>query len=145
MAQQTQFDALVAALQQGIAAQGHTSYLRGSALQFSRNYVKERCGFRVWQSLLWEFQPSTKQRSLTLSQAIAMYPGFDDVKPMVEQIGALENLVRDYELSAGKTYDRDLLMGPWEFYYVVRPRQSESTLQSVCQAQQTMGQRSKLF
>ena len=88
-----------------------TSYLRGSALQFSRNYVKERCGFRLWQSLLWEFQPSTKQRSLTLSQAIAMYPGFDDVKPMVEQIGALENLVRDYELSAGKTYDRDLLMG----------------------------------
>ena len=88
-----------------------TSYLRGSALQISRNYVKERCGFRLWQSLLWEFQPSTKQRSLTLSQAIAMYPGFDGVKPMVEQIGALENLVRDYELSAGKTYDRDLLMG----------------------------------
>ena len=40
-----------------------------------------------------------------------MYPGFDGAKPMVEQIGALENLVRDYELSAGKTYDRDLLMG----------------------------------
>ena len=88
-----------------------TSYLRGSALQFSRNFVKERCGFRLWQSLLWEFQPSTKQRSLTLSQAIAMYPGFDDLKAMVEQIGSLENLVRDYELSAGKTYDRDLLMG----------------------------------
>ena len=24
-----------------------TSYLRGSALQFSRNFVKERCGFRL--------------------------------------------------------------------------------------------------
>ena len=47
------------------------SYLRGSALQFARNFVKERCGFRLWQSLLWEFQPSTN---------------FEGTKPMVEQI-----------------------------------------------------------
>ena len=114
-----------------------TSYLRGSALQFSRNYVKERCGFRLWQSLLWEFQPSTKQRSLTLSQAIAMYPGFDDVKPMVEQIGALQNLVRDYELSAGKTYDRDLLMG---VLLRCAPKTIREHLTAVCQAQPTMGQ-----
>ena len=51
-----------------------------------------------------------------------MHPGFDDVKPMVEQIGSLENLVRDYELNAGKTYDRDLLMG-------VLPRCAPKTIQ----------------
>ena len=36
-----------------------------------------------------------------MSQAITMYPNFEGTKPMVEQIGVLENLVRDYEMSAG--------------------------------------------
>ena len=88
-----------------------TSYMRGAATQLSRNWSRERCGYRLYQSLLWEYQPATKQRALTLSQAIGMFPNFDGAKSMVEQIGSLENLVREYEIASGKTYDRDLLMG----------------------------------
>ena len=91
-----------------------TSYLKGPALQASRNLAEDRDGFKLWQILSSQFSPSTRQRSLALSQAISSFLAFGD-KGIQECITNLESLVKEFETTAGKRFDREIC---WVCFYV---------------------------
>lgn len=84
-----------------------TSYLKGPALQASRNLERDRNGFKLWKLLANQFALSARQRTLALSQAISSFPVFGD-KGVIECNTNLESLVREYESTAGKAFDRDI-------------------------------------
>ena len=68
-----------------------TSYLKGSALQSPRSLGTDRNGFRLWKMLLNQYSPSTRQRSLALSQTIAGFPAFSREKSLQNQLHRLSN------------------------------------------------------
>ena len=80
-----------------------SSYLRGVR---SHNKVKD--GFGLWYSLCHEYVPSTKQRSLSLAQALSSFPNFNNKLTLLENILQYEQLVSSYETSSGPVYPPDL-------------------------------------
>ena len=65
-------------------------------------------GFGLWYSLCHEYVPSTKQRSLSLAQALSSFPNFSNKLTLLENILQYEQLVSSYETSSGSVYPPDL-------------------------------------
>ena len=91
---------------------------RGVARKFFAilsSHLRGRCGSLVrahskgWYDSLGEFLPSTKQRSLSLAQALSQYPNFSGKQSMMESILQFEQLVQAYETSSSQTYPKDLM------------------------------------
>ena len=85
-----------------------TSYLRGKCAHIVRAGIKNKDGFKLWYDLIQEFQPTTRQRSLALAQALGAYPVFPKDKTALECILSFEQLVMQYEEASGGTYPDDL-------------------------------------
>ena len=98
--------------QQGVARKFFailSSHLRGRCGSLVRAHSKDKDGFALWYDLLSEFLPSTKQRSLSLAQALSQYPNFSGKQSMMESILQFEQLVQAYETSSSQTYPKDLM------------------------------------
>ena len=98
--------------QQGVARKFFailSSHLRGRCGSLVRAHSKDKDGFALWHDLLGEFLPSTKQRSLSLAQALSQYPNFSGKQSMMESILQFEQLVQAYETSNSQTYPKDLM------------------------------------
>ena len=87
-----------------------TSYLKGRCLSLVKSLAKSRDGFKLWRSLLQEFEPSSRQRSLVLAQTLSNYPMFTGTKPITEQILSYEQLVQQFEDASASTYPAELKM-----------------------------------
>ena len=48
-----------------------TSYLRGRCSHIMKDFSKSRYGFAIWYQLMREFEPTSRQRSVALAQALA--------------------------------------------------------------------------
>ena len=90
-----------------------TSYLRGSALHLSRSEAENRNGFVLWKKLVDYYAPATRQRALSLSQAISSFPQFvpGADKTLQEHVSGMETLVQQYDALSSKAFDRDVLLG----------------------------------
>ena len=53
-----------------------SSYLRGKRSSSVRAESENRDGFKLWYGWIREFQPSMKQRNLSLAQTLASHPSF---------------------------------------------------------------------
>jgi len=53
-----------------------TSYWRGRCSHIIKAFSKSRDGFAIWYQLMREFEPTSRQRSLALAQALASCPVF---------------------------------------------------------------------
>ena len=69
--------------------------------------VQEQNGFEAWRVLMKDMQPSTRQRSLALVQALNKVK-FDSSKSVTEQLPQFETMVREYERVSQTTYHEDL-------------------------------------
>ncbi len=85
-----------------------TSYLRGRCSHIIKAFSKSRDGFAIWYQLMREFEPTCRQRSLALAQALASYPVFSQDKSCLESILVYEQTVQQFEESSGTTYPREL-------------------------------------
>ena len=85
-----------------------SSYLRGRCSALVRSHNKLKDGFGLWFSLCQEYVPSTKQRSLSLAQALSSFPNFNSKLTLLENILQYEQLVSSYETSSGSVYPPDL-------------------------------------
>ena len=85
-----------------------SSYLRGRCSALVRSHNKLKDGFGLWFSLCQEYVPSTKQRSLSLAQALSSFPSFNSKLTLLENILQYEQLVSSYETSSGSVYPPDL-------------------------------------
>ena len=84
------------------------SYLKGRCIGLVKSMAKEKDGFRLWKALLQEFEPTTRQRSLAIAQALSNYPSFVGSKTILEQILAYEQLVQQFEDVSGSAYAAEL-------------------------------------
>ena len=84
------------------------SYLRGRCSALVRSYSVSKHGFGLWFDLCKEYIPSTRQRSLSLAQALSSYPNFNSKLTLLESVLQYEQLVQSYETSSGATYPSDL-------------------------------------
>ena len=80
-----------------------TNYLRGRCSHIIKAFAKSRDGFAIWYQLMKEFEPTSRQRSLALAQALAAYPSFSKDKSCLESI-----LVQQFEESSSTTYPDEL-------------------------------------
>lgn len=85
-----------------------TSYLRGRCSHIIKAFSKSRDGFAIWYQLMREFEPTSRQRSLALAQALASYPVFAKDKSCLESILVYEQTVQQFEESSGTTYPDEL-------------------------------------
>ena len=85
-----------------------TSYLRGRCSHIIKAFAKSRDGFAIWFQLMKEFEPTSRQRSLALAQALASYPVFSKDKSCLESILVYEQTVQQFEESSGTTYPDEL-------------------------------------
>ena len=85
------------------------SYVKNRPLRLVRS-VENNDGFKAWQALCRELQPSTRQRSLALAQTILSFPPFEKGKTL-ENLLAFEKLVEDYERITDIAYSNELKMG----------------------------------
>ena len=85
-----------------------TSYLRGRCSHIIKAFAKSRDGFAIWFQLMKEFEPTSRQRSLALAQALASYPGFSKDKSCLESILVYEQTVQQFEESSSTTYPDEL-------------------------------------
>ncbi len=84
-------------------------YVRGRTSALVRSVASdEKDGFRLCFELCKECLPSSKQRTLSLTQTLAQYPSFNSKSSMLEQILNFEQLVGQYECSSGNVYPGDL-------------------------------------
>ena len=80
-----------------------TSYLRGRCSHIIKAFAKSRDGFAIWFQLMKEFEPTSRQRSLALAQALASYPVFSKDKSCLESILVYEQTVQQFEESSSTT------------------------------------------
>ena len=80
------------------------SYVKNRPLRLVRS-VENNDGFKAWQALCRELQPSTRQRSLALAQTILSFPPFEKGKTL-ENLLAFEKLVEDYERITDIAYSK---------------------------------------
>ena len=85
-----------------------TSYLRGRSSHIIKAFAKSRDGFAIWFQLMKEFEPTSRQRSLALAQALASYPVFSKDKSCLESILVYEQTVQQFEESSSTTYADEL-------------------------------------
>ncbi len=85
-----------------------TSYLRGRCSHIIKAFSKSRDGFAIWYQLMREFEPTSRQRSLALAQALASYPVFSKDKSCLESILVYEQTVQQFEEKSGTTYPGEL-------------------------------------
>ena len=85
-----------------------TSYLRGRCSHIIKAFAKSRDGFAIWFQLMKEFEPTSRQRSLALAQALASYPVFSKDKSCLESILVYEQTVQQFEESSSTTYPDEL-------------------------------------
>ena len=85
-----------------------TSYLRGRCSHIIKSFAKSRDGFAIWYQLMREFEPTSRQRSLALAQALASYPVFAKDKCCLESILVYEQTVQQFEESSSTTYPDEL-------------------------------------
>ena len=85
-----------------------TSYLRGRCSHIIKAFAKSRDGFAIWYQLMREFEPTSRQRSLALAQALASYPVFSKDKSCLESILVYEQTVQQFEESSSTTYPDEL-------------------------------------
>ena len=85
-----------------------TSYLRGRCSHIIKAFAKSRDGFAIWYQLMREFEPTSRQRSLALAQALASYPVFAKDKSCLESILVYEQTVQQFEESSSTTYPDEL-------------------------------------
>ena len=85
-----------------------TSYLRGRCSHIIKSFAKSRDGFAIWYQLMREFEPTSRQRSLALAQALASYPVFAKDKSCLESILVYEQTVQQFEESSNTTYPDEL-------------------------------------
>ncbi len=85
-----------------------TSYLRGRCSHIIKSFAKSRDGFAIWYQLMREFEPTSRQRSLALAQALASYPVFAKDKSCLESILVYEQTVQQFEESSSTTYPDEL-------------------------------------
>ena len=85
-----------------------TSYLRGRCSHIIKAFAKSRDGFAIWYQLMREFEPTSRQRSLALAQALASYPVFSKDKSCLELILVYEQTVQQFEESSSTTYPDEL-------------------------------------
>ena len=84
------------------------SYLKGRCLSLVKSMAKSKDGFRLWRSLVQEYEPSSRQRSLALAQTLSNYPAFTNAKSIMEQILSYEQLVQQFEEASSSTYPAEL-------------------------------------
>ena len=82
-----------------------TSYLRGRCAHLAKAHSKTRDGLVVWYSLMREFEPSSRQRSLALAQALASYPTFPKDRSCMDSILIFEETIQRLESSNTKYPD----------------------------------------
>ena len=85
-----------------------TSYLRGRCSHIIKAFAKSRDGFAIWFQLMKEFEPTSRQRSLALAQALASYPVFSKDKSCLESVLVYEQTVQQFEESSSTTYPDEL-------------------------------------
>jgi len=73
-----------------------TSYLRGRCAHLAKAHSKTRDGLAVWYSLMREFEPSSRQRSLALAQALASYPTFPKDQSCMDSILIFEETIQRF-------------------------------------------------
>eukprot|EP00435_Cladocopium_sp_Y103_P012540 s76_g3.t1 len=84
------------------------SYLRGRCTGLVKSMAKQKDGFRLWRSLMQEFEPTSRQRSLALAQTLSNYPVFTNNKGIMEQILSYEQSVQQFEEVSSSTYPAEL-------------------------------------
>ena len=85
-----------------------TSYLKGRCGHMCKAAMKSRDGFAVWYQLVKEFEPSSRQRSLALAQALSNYPSFSKDRSCLESILVYEETVQRFEESSLTKYPDEL-------------------------------------
>ena len=85
-----------------------TSYLRGRCAHLAKAHSKTRDGLAVWYSLMREFEPSSRQRSLALAQALASYPTFPKDRSCMDSILIFEETIQRFEESSNTKYPNEL-------------------------------------
>ena len=74
-----------------------TSYLRGRCAHLAKVHSKTRDGLAVWYSLMRDFEPSSRQRSLALAQALASYPTFPKDRSCMDSILIFEETIQSFK------------------------------------------------
>ena len=81
------------------------TYIRGRPLQLIR-YLDDSNGFKAWNILSKEMEPSTRQRSLALLTQLSRVTFAAD-RSITEQLPAYDALVREYERVSGSRFPDD--------------------------------------
>ena len=81
------------------------THMRGRPLQLIR-HLRDSNGFKAWNIISKEMEPSTRQRSLALLTQLSRVTFAQD-KTITEQIPAYDSLVREYERVSGSTFPDD--------------------------------------
>ena len=81
------------------------TYIRGRPLQLIR-HLSDSNGFKAWNILSKEMEPSTRQRSLALLTQLSRVTFAQD-RSITEQLPAYDALVREYERVSGTRFPDD--------------------------------------
>ena len=68
--------------------------LRHRPLRIHRQFLDQN-GFETWRQLCQLFEPRTKSRSISLSQALMRFPNFEKSRTLLEQMQSLERIRED--------------------------------------------------
>ncbi len=84
------------------------SFLPGKCPHFIKSLAKSRNGFAIWHQLMKEFEPTSRQSSLALAQAVASYPVFAKDRSCLESILVYAQTAQQFEESSSTTYPDEL-------------------------------------
>ncbi|CAE7264821.1 unnamed protein product, partial [Symbiodinium sp. CCMP2456] len=82
------------------------SFVRNRPAKMVRAVTRSN-GYEAWRQLLVEMMPSSRQRQLALASQLTA-TRLDPKRPINEQVGRYEELIREYERVSGSKYSEDL-------------------------------------
>ena len=86
------------------------SYLRNRPLKLLKSEPGQD-GYKVWQRLFQELEPSSRTRGLAMAQALVSFPAMTKGTSILDYLLTYEKLVSEYEKISQAAYDENLKIG----------------------------------
>ena len=86
------------------------SYLRNRPLKLLKS-EPDQDGYKVWQRLFQELEPSSRTRGLAMAQALVSFPAMTKGTSILDYLLTYEKLVSEYEKISYLAYDENLKIG----------------------------------
>ena len=86
------------------------SYLRNRPLKLLKS-EPDQDGYKVWQRLFQELEPSSRTRGLAMAQALVSFPAMTKGTSILDYLLTYEKLVSEYEKISYLAYDENIKIG----------------------------------